>query len=512
MSNLQKLPVNVTAISVDNASTNRKFFTDCLCGGNLKTFVTDPISGQPIFLIFDPVHDLKNVYNNFQSRKNFHCPPFGSELPTGCQANFNHIDELYKHEEYSHLKKGYKLTQSVLHPKSIEKTSVKLATAVFTESTRDALIYYTRHENKQWTGTADFITVVLKLWNVMNVKTSTKGKRKRVEAMEPVRSSTDWKLQYLRDFADFLVRWESAGKNGLTKETFLALRHTCLSLAECAAYLIDTRGFRYVLLGQLQSDSLESRFGWFRQLSGANYFISMRQVLESVKKIRALSLLKFSKISLSQIDDAIQADCTTTMQTNADSAADLITSSLNYNMEPSDSDRHIIFYISGAIARSTIATTKCEFCREVLVSKEELTPFQCESEDTGAADFLDSINRGGLMKPTQFAFKFTVHCWRVFEEMWKNEKLKTTFLSFPVQRTLFAKIMDRASYNKRFMSLVFGQNMCSAGHDLMAHIIRRFFNCVAKNFVKQITNTANAQNPGPSAKKRKIAKLTSAKN
>ena len=51
----------------------------------------------------------------------------------------------------------------------------------------------------------------------------------------------------------------------------------------------------------------------------------MRQVLESDKKIHALSLLKFSKISLSQIDDAIQADCTTTMQTDADSAPDLIT-------------------------------------------------------------------------------------------------------------------------------------------------------------------------------------------
>ena len=57
----------------------------------------------------------------------------------------------------------------------------------------------------------------------------------------------------------------------------------------------------------MQSDAIESRFRWLRQLSGANYFISMRQVRESDTKIRALSLLKFSKISLNEIDDALLA-------------------------------------------------------------------------------------------------------------------------------------------------------------------------------------------------------------
>ena len=50
---------NVVVISVDNASTNRKFLTDCLCDGQLKTHITDPLIGQHIFLMFDPVHHLK---------------------------------------------------------------------------------------------------------------------------------------------------------------------------------------------------------------------------------------------------------------------------------------------------------------------------------------------------------------------------------------------------------------------------------------------------------------------
>ena len=82
-----------------------------------------------------------------------------------------------------------------------------------------------------------------------------------------------------------MVRWEESKKPGLTRETFLALHHTCLALADCASYLLDWKGFNFVLLGHLQSDAIERRFGWLRQMSGANYYISMRQVLESYRSL-----------------------------------------------------------------------------------------------------------------------------------------------------------------------------------------------------------------------------------
>jgi hypothetical protein len=84
---LKTAPLNIAAISVDNASTNRRFLTDYLCQGELKTHIVDSVTGQPTFLIIDPTHDLKNIYNNFQSRKKFECPPMGSDLPDGCSAN-----------------------------------------------------------------------------------------------------------------------------------------------------------------------------------------------------------------------------------------------------------------------------------------------------------------------------------------------------------------------------------------------------------------------------------------
>lgn len=61
---------------------------------------------------------------------------------------------------------------------------MKLPTAVVSEST---VRYYARDPDKTaWTATADFLSVILKLFNIMNVKTGTKGKFKRDLTMDPV--------------------------------------------------------------------------------------------------------------------------------------------------------------------------------------------------------------------------------------------------------------------------------------------------------------------------------------
>uniref|UniRef100_A0A0K2TB47 Craniofacial development protein 2like [Aplysia californica] n=1 Tax=Lepeophtheirus salmonis TaxID=72036 RepID=A0A0K2TB47_LEPSM len=54
-----------------------------------------------------------------------------------------------------------------------------------------------------------------------------------------------------------------------------------------------------------QSDKIEERFGWYRQLSGANYYISVRQILEAGKKIRIKSLVKFNDITISEVKDVL---------------------------------------------------------------------------------------------------------------------------------------------------------------------------------------------------------------
>ena len=98
----------------------------------------------------------------------------------------------------------------------------------------NALNTYSAFEGKKtWKNTGDFIKLIIKLWNVMNVKSACKGKHKRDITMDPVRSLLDWKLAFLREFAEFLDRWEQSKKPGLSQETFLALRHTSGSCGLC---------------------------------------------------------------------------------------------------------------------------------------------------------------------------------------------------------------------------------------------------------------------------------------
>ena len=64
------------------------------------------------------------------------------------------------------------------------------------------------------------------------------------------------------------------------------------AILELAKHLLERHGFHYVLSGKLMSDPLEGRFGWYRQTNGGNFFVSVKQLLHSEKKIRCLSLLQ----------------------------------------------------------------------------------------------------------------------------------------------------------------------------------------------------------------------------
>ncbi|XP_040566641.1 uncharacterized protein [Lepeophtheirus salmonis] len=82
----------------------------------------------------------------------------------------------------------------------------------------------------------------------------------------------------------------------------------CLAAEDQAKYLLLDEDFSYVLLGMFQSDPIKRRLGWYRQLSGGINCISVRQILEAEKKIRILSLVKFSGMTTSEIKALLDED------------------------------------------------------------------------------------------------------------------------------------------------------------------------------------------------------------
>ena len=175
---------------------------------------------------------------------------------------------------------------------SLGKTKVALADAFFHESTIAALEWYAMFGNHpEWAKTACFLKLIQKWWNIVNVRTLYNGQMKMDPSKEPIKSSNAWQLDFLCKFSEWLERWQAKKTLGLTSETFLAAKQTSKALKILTVYLLKT-GVQYVLLGLAQSDSIENRFGWYRNLNGSNYYISVRQILGAEKAIRIKSIVE----------------------------------------------------------------------------------------------------------------------------------------------------------------------------------------------------------------------------
>ena len=85
---LHKVGFNVIRIYVDNAAANRKFYKKFLCGGCWQSSIQNSFSGGRIFLLLDPTHIVKNIYNNFLTKKLFKMPMLGPVLSQNLTAKF----------------------------------------------------------------------------------------------------------------------------------------------------------------------------------------------------------------------------------------------------------------------------------------------------------------------------------------------------------------------------------------------------------------------------------------
>ena len=88
---------NVVSLCCDNHTANRSFFKNVLSCGVLNSMVYNPITKRPLFLLFDSVHNLKNIYNNFCKRGILSFPSIDD--PTSIKtASFNDIRNLCAEE------------------------------------------------------------------------------------------------------------------------------------------------------------------------------------------------------------------------------------------------------------------------------------------------------------------------------------------------------------------------------------------------------------------------------
>ncbi len=224
----------VVVVSVDNAAANRKFYVYALCNGELRSSIPNPHRpGEVIFLLFDSVHNFKNLRNNFNNRKVLLFPDFDC-FDKILTAKYKHVEDLYAFELTKPVKLAHKLSHKVLHPSTIEKTNVQLADSFFHESTINALIFYAKEQlpdgpsTDGWLETSKFMQLVRQHWNIVNVKSCLLGQKKLNVWQKPIKGVDSESVQFLLKFASWLRRWQSMRdrSHSLTRETFTALIQT----------------------------------------------------------------------------------------------------------------------------------------------------------------------------------------------------------------------------------------------------------------------------------------------
>ena len=506
---------DVVSNTLDGHSSNRKFYISLLGEGEKKIDIPHPYKndGSRIFLLYDYVHIFKCIYNNLINKRRLFCPKWNGLTVAPDMA---HIEQLYKIELGRPAKYAHKLNDKVLHPHPIEKTNVMLADSLFHESTIEGLVYYSKHGHPEFENTANYLRIIRTWFNVCNVKNRYNGQRTRDPVRKPITNYEEDEdfgaFQLLHKFAAWIKDWEDKCteaknfKHGLSRETFMTSYQTSRALIGVSIYLLEEKGFFYVLLYFFNSDPLERRYGWYRQLSGANYFLSVRQFLEAEKKIRLQTLIKYGKLSFKEASEVLKGgQRLEDIEKEAKELLTLIGLDFLIDFDVKD-EQAILFYIAGFASFGELKKISCESCVS-LFAKSRNAPniqFDNDGEDVGnyRAEFLKQINRGGLCTPSDSMYICALYASQLFQKIFDKGAIQKTFFDFKNPRNVFAACLEmKMRYDTNSAAILDQTCQDKEPHKFSERIKSigdRFFNTFSKNFVSEVKDKIHQ------GKKRKI--------
>ena len=322
-------------------------------------------------------------------------------------------------------------------------------------------------------------------------------------------------LEFLKEATLIFKEWQKSGNSGLSAETFLACIQTMTAVPALAEYLQEQHGFKYLLSGRLMSDPIEGRFGWYRQCNGANFFVSVKQVLTAEKKIRCLSLLQQRADDILQILQASSQLTETSVeacqmhQGNIESEEwlyEFLSAALVDDLP--DTDAAVAYFVSGYIGRSVSALRKCGACKNMLVFNDCTPAIQTDIPEKLKVIFARA-NRGGLSEPTEFCFAVTIVAVRCYTTLSGNGDMMKKLLQTSNQRRVFITAVRKMVETSALLNgLLNVECTSSEKHKNFDLVMQASFNCFAVNELKRLNSKPVAEDI-PAKSLRKIRKLTS---
>ena len=134
----------------------------------------------------------------------------------------------------------------------------------------------------------------------------------------------------------------------------------------CQASLIEdllSDGFKFVLTACFQSDSIERRFGQYRQISGGRFLVGLKDVIWSKRILKIKSLvtesINIKDIKVTENEDAIQQEL-----------FDNIMEIGFGNVMLSDKTREVAAHISGYIVKELVKKYR-HCCKNYCINESE---------------------------------------------------------------------------------------------------------------------------------------------
>ena len=354
----------------DNHKVNQHYCKLFEHPGGCSAIATHPLDNRRVwFLLFDTVHLLKCIRNNWISEK---CQRLS--LDSNTTASFADVKRLYDEEKDSILKTT-RLTQAAVNPSRLQLQNVQHVLRVFNDKVVAALTL------RGCLETANFVQTILHWWNIVNV--SGKGQDQRMnDPNRCVQYPETTNLQtYLAIFKNAPSGQGARRIQCLTHDTKKALVQTMEGLVAVCHHLHRNADFEYVLLREIQSDRLEGEFSVYRQSTGGNSFMTSGDVFAACKQRLARYAASYLQ-SLEVQPEPKQHTCMEDAITLEDAASIetcITTVTLTVNEESCAA------YVAGWLEMKCV--------RELAFSEEEplLT--------SDAKDFIDTVSRGSLTTP-----------------------------------------------------------------------------------------------------------------
>lgn len=286
--------LKVLYICCDGAIQNRKFFSL-----HSSTISPEPayctknpysIEHRDIYFISDPPHLLKTARNCFASRS----------LWNGQNISWDYIKQLFEnHCVKSEYRLCPKLTRDHIYLSSVSKMRVSYAAQVLSATVANALEHLWGDSVQK---TVEFIRMMNKWFDIMNVRSLYEGQHSRNPNLEPFKDVNDPRLQWLQtDFLVYLTEWKDAVEgrpNTFTKkqkqmmqlslQTIKGFQITCNSVAEIVRIVLAS-GAEFVLTNHLNQDPLEQLFGHCRHKGGSNSNPNIADACQALNTIRTVS-------------------------------------------------------------------------------------------------------------------------------------------------------------------------------------------------------------------------------